>query len=162
MERTPSHPAWQDHSPADRDDWADEQTVLGYRSQYHVEEAFRCMKNPHFLTFRPTFHWTDQKLRVHAFYCVLALMILSILRRKLGQKGIRLSIPAMMQKLADIREVAVVYQSPQKSSKTLVRRKLSKQGVFPFSCKRAFCPVGTDGNSPPIYRWGQCPLFLVP
>ncbi len=111
----------------DRDDWTDEQIVLGYRSQYHVEEAFRCMKNPHFLTFRPTFHWTDQKLRVHAFYCVLALMILSILRRKLGQKGIHLSIPAMMQKLADIREVAVVYQSPQKSSKTLVRRKLSKQ-----------------------------------
>ena len=111
----------------DRDDWTDEQIVLGYRSQYHVEEAFRCMKNPHFLTFRPTFHWTDQKLRVHAFYCVLALMILSILRRKLGQKGVHLSIPAMMQKLADIREVAVVYQSPQKSSKTLVRRKLSKQ-----------------------------------
>ena len=111
----------------DRSDWTDEQIVLGYRSQYHVEDAFRCMKNPHFLTFRPTFHWTDQKLRVHAFYCVLALMILSILRRKLGQKGIHLSIPAMMQKLTDIREVAVVYQSPQNSSKTLVRRKLSKQ-----------------------------------
>ena len=110
----------------DRGDWTDEQIVLGYRSQYHVEEAFRCMKNPHFLTFRPTFHWTDQKLRVHAFYCVLALTILSLLRRKLGQEGIHLSIPAMMEKLADIREVAVVYQSPEKRSKTLVRRKLSK------------------------------------
>jgi len=111
----------------DRDDWTDEQIVLGYRSQHHVEEAFRCMKNPHFLTFRPTFHWTDQKLRVHAFYCVLALMLLSLLRRKLGQNGIHLSIPAMMEKLADIREVAVVYQSPEKSRKVLVRRKLSKQ-----------------------------------
>ena len=110
----------------DRDDWTDEQIILGYRSQHHVEEAFRCLKNPHFLTFRPTFHWTDQKLRVHAFYCVLALTILSLLQRKLSQAGVHLSIPAMMEKLADIKEVAIVYQSPGKNNKTMARRKLSK------------------------------------
>jgi transposase len=110
----------------DREDWTDEQIVLGYRSQHHVEEAFRCLKNPHFLTFRPTFHWTDQKLRVHAFYCVLALTILSLLRRKLAKAGIHLSIPTMMEKLADIKEVTVVYSNPEKQTAPLVRRKLSK------------------------------------
>jgi transposase len=34
----------------DRDDWTDEQIVRGYRSQYHVEAAFRRMKDPRFLT----------------------------------------------------------------------------------------------------------------
>lgn len=110
----------------DRGDWTDEQIVLGYRSQYHVEDAFRSMKNPHFLAFRPTFHWTDQKLRVHAFYCVLALMILSLLRRKLDLASIHLSIPSMMEKLADIREVTLIYPSTGKGSKPLVQRKLSK------------------------------------
>ena len=109
----------------DRDDWTDEQIVSGYRSQAHVEAAFRRMKDPRFLTFRPTRHWTDQKLRVHAFYCVLALMILSLLRRKLVQAGIKMSILHMVECLADIRETVTVYPAPKKAP-ARVQVKLSK------------------------------------
>ncbi len=35
-------------------------------------------------------------------------------------------------------------------------------GAFLLSCKYAFCPVGTDGNSPPIHRWEQWQELLVP
>lgn len=98
---------------SDRDDWSDEQIVCAYRSQFHIETAFRRMKDPHVLTFRPTHHWTDQKLRVHAFYCVLALMILSLLRRQLDKAGIHLSITQMIQRLADIREVVTFYATPK-------------------------------------------------
>src|SRR6202011_3283746 len=52
----------------DRAGWSDEQSVRAYRSQAHVESAFRAMKDPHFLSFRPTHHWTEEKLRVHALY----------------------------------------------------------------------------------------------
>jgi len=97
----------------DRDDWSDEQIVCAYRSQSHIETAFRRMKDPHVLTFRPTHHWTDQKLRVHAFYCVLALMILSLLRRQLDKAGIHLSITQMIQRLADIREIVTLYATPK-------------------------------------------------
>ena len=96
----------------DQDAWSDEKIVLAYRSQSHVEAAFRRMKDPRFLTFRPAFHWTDQKLRVHAFYCVLALMILSLLRRKLSKAGIELSVVRMMDSLAAIHEVDVLYPTP--------------------------------------------------
>lgn len=96
----------------DQDAWSDEKIVLAYRSQAHVEAAFRRMKDPRFLTFRPAFHWTDQKLRVHAFYCVLALMILSLLRRKLSRAGIELSVVRMMDSLAAIHEVNVLYPTP--------------------------------------------------
>jgi transposase len=97
----------------DRDDWSDEAIVTAYRSQSHIETAFRRMKDPHFLTFRPTHHWTDQKLRVHAFYCVLALMILSLLRRQLDKAGIHLSISRMIQRLAHIREIVTCYATPE-------------------------------------------------
>lgn len=97
----------------DRDDWSDEEIVLAYRSQAHVEAAFRQMKDPHFLAFRPIFHWTDQKLRVHASYCVLALLLLSLLQRKLEQAGVQLSIPRMIEKLVAIQEVDVLYPSPK-------------------------------------------------
>jgi len=94
---------------SDRDEWTDEQIVRGYRSQSHVEAAFRGMKDPRCSTFRPVHHWTDQKLRVHALYCVIALLILSLLRRKLAQAQISISLARMVEQLANIREVAVLY-----------------------------------------------------
>ena len=97
----------------DRDEWTDEQIVIAYRSQSHVEAAFRRMKDPRFLTFRPTHHWTDQKLKVHAFYCVLALMITSLLCRKLAHAGIRMSIARTMERLSDINEVVNLYPTPK-------------------------------------------------
>ena len=66
----------------DNADWSDEEIVLAYRSQYHIEEAFKQMKDPHFLRWSPIHHWTDQKIRVHAFYCVLALLLSSVLHRE--------------------------------------------------------------------------------
>jgi len=95
----------------DREEWTDEQIVRAYRSQSHVEATFRQMKDPHVLTFRPIHHWTDQKLRVHALYCVLALMVLNLLRRKLAQVGITISTARMIERLAEIREVAVLFPS---------------------------------------------------
>jgi transposase len=112
----------------DREEWTDEQIVLAYRSQSHVEAAFRRMKDPRFLAFRPTYHWTDQKLRVHAFYCVLALMITSLLCRKLAQTGIRMSIARMMERLKDINEVVNLYPTP-KGAEPRMQVDLSQQDV---------------------------------
>jgi transposase len=93
----------------DRDEWTDEQIVRAYRSQSHVEATFRRMKNPHVLAFRPIHHWTDQKLRVHALICVMALMVLSLLRRKLAQAGVTISIARMVERLSGIHEVSVLF-----------------------------------------------------
>ncbi len=108
----------------DRDEWTDEQIVRAYRGQTHVEAAFRRMKDPRCLTFRPIHHWTDQKLRVHALYCVLALMILSLLRRKLAHAGVQVSAARMVEQLVAIREVAVVF--PAKGAQPTVRTVLSQ------------------------------------
>ena len=104
----------------DNDDWSDEEIVSGYRAQYHIESAFRDMKNPHFLGWSPMFHWTDSKIRVHAFYCVLALTLVSLLQRTLHIKGIDLSLTRMMELLSTIQEVLVIYprQSGQHKPRT--------------------------------------------
>ena len=100
---------------SDQSKWADEQIVLAYRGQYRVENAFRTMKDPHFVTFSPGFHWTDQKIRVHAFYCVLALTMVSLLQRQLHQQGLDISIAAALESLADIKEVALFYNRSAKN-----------------------------------------------
>jgi len=97
----------------DNADWSDEEIVLAYRSQYHIEDAFRQMKNPHFLHWSPMFHWTDSKIRVHAFYCVLALMLSSVLQREVWHQGEQLSINRLLEELGRIRETLVIYPRRQ-------------------------------------------------
>ena len=93
----------------DQDGWPDEEIVRAYRSQYHIEEAFKRMKDPHFVSWRPLHHWTDQKIRVHAFYCVLALLLAALLRRTLAHQQLTLSITQILETLSNIKEVALVY-----------------------------------------------------
>src|SRR6266540_2517430 len=97
----------------DNADWSEEQIVRAYRSQYHIEDAFKQMKNPHFLGWSPMFHWTDSKIQVHAFYCVLALLLTSLLQRELSHKGEPLSINRMLEELSGVRETLVVYPRRQ-------------------------------------------------
>ena len=97
----------------DNADWSDEEIVLAYRSQYHIEDAFKQMKNPHFLGWSPMFHWTDSKIQVHAFYCVLALLLTSLLQRELASHDLKLSINSMLEELAAIRETLIVYPRRQ-------------------------------------------------
>src|SRR6266702_3874006 len=105
----------------DQESWSDEAIVRAYRGQYHIEEAFKRMKNPHFVSWRPLHHWTDQKIRVHALYCVLALLLSSLLRRTLAQKGIDLSIVKILGTLSRIKEVALIYRGPRSRVQPVIR-----------------------------------------
>jgi transposase len=93
----------------DQKNWSDAEIILAYRGQSHAEEAFRTMKNPQFISLRPMYHWTDAMIRVHVFYCVLALMIGCLLVRELHQRGIDLSFPRLFQLLQEIHEVALIW-----------------------------------------------------
>ncbi len=107
-------------------DWDTEKIITSYRSQHKIEESFKRMKDTHFLSYRPVFHWTDQKIRVHTFYCVLALMLCSLLKRELHQKGVDMSIPKILDTLGDIKEVVVVYPKKGQSKKDRQHITLSK------------------------------------
>jgi len=93
----------------DNNSWTNEEIVLAYRGQAGIEQCFKTMKNPHFVSWSPLFHWTNDKVRVHAFYCVIALTLVSLLQRELHRAGIEMSIVAMLEELAAIREVAITY-----------------------------------------------------
>jgi transposase len=56
----------------DRDDLTTADLILAYRGQSRAERAFRQMKDPEGCALRPQYHWTDQKLQVHALCCVLS------------------------------------------------------------------------------------------
>ncbi len=89
--------------------WDTSAIIRACRGQHHVEDAFKEMNHLEFLRFRPQHHWTDQKVAVHALYCVLALTLTSLLRRELARGGLDLSTPDMLTQLGKIKEVAVIY-----------------------------------------------------
>jgi transposase len=109
----------------DNDDWTDAQIVRGYRSQHHVETAFRSMKDPMHISLRPQYHWTDQKIEVHVFYCVLALMLCSLLERELDRRGIKISFARALDQLGKIREVAVIYPPKGRKREASVKMTVS-------------------------------------
>ncbi|MGH8993959.1 MAG: IS1634 family transposase [Acidimicrobiia bacterium] len=95
----------------DHDDWPHARVIAGYRSQSEAEGDFRQMKDTKVVGFSPMFHWTDQKIRVHAFYCVLALTVARLMRREAVRAGHATSVRELLATLAGIQETVLVYPS---------------------------------------------------
>ena len=103
----------------DRRDFSNEQIVLAYRSAWHVESAFKQMKNPKHLAVRPIFHWTDEKIRVHIFICVLAYRLCSLLIKELSAQGIHISINRLMEEMSHIKRVNTFFWDTRKPQKVV-------------------------------------------
>ncbi len=103
----------------DQLDWTPPQIIESYRNLAYIENTFKNMKNHHFLRWQPVFHWTDQKLQVHGFYCVLALLLCNLAHKIIQQAGIHISLPLLLKELSSIRQVALLY-SPSSPSKPLI------------------------------------------
>ncbi len=94
--------------------WTVPEVVAGYRTQNDVESGFRQLKDPHLVGFSPLFHWTDSKIRVHVFYCVLALAVAHLMRRQAHQAGLDLSVRELLTSLAGIQETVLLYPTGNK------------------------------------------------
>ena len=92
-----------------RHEWSNEEIVGTYNSAWHVEGVFRQLKDTDYLSVRPLFHWTDQKIKIHIFFCVLAYRLCCILNHELRSAGIEISINKMLESLGEIRKVITVF-----------------------------------------------------
>jgi transposase len=98
----------------DRETWDNERIVTAYRSQFLIEDVFKEMKDRATGSWWPLHHWTDSKIRVHALYCTLALLLRALLVRRLRRAGLILSMKRILAELSAIREVVNIY--PRKRS----------------------------------------------
>ena len=110
----------------DRDDWPTAEVIAAYRAQADVEAGFRQLKDRHLVSFSPMHHWTEQKIRVHVFYCVLALTIAHLMRREADHAGLHLSVRELLHQLASIEETVLIY--PSTGGRPKARRILTDHG----------------------------------
>jgi len=91
------------------EDWSTQRIIEAYRGQAKAERAFRDLKDPWVCAFRPQFHWTDQKLKVHAFIALLSLILARLLLRRAQQKAaFRGSLRTLIQHLSQLRTVTLI------------------------------------------------------
>jgi transposase len=128
-----------------RDDWTTAEVVAAYRSQSEVEAGFRQLKDPHVVSFSPMHHWTDQKIRVHVFYCVLALAVAHLLRRHAQQAGLRLSVRELLAELAGIQETVLLYHDGGKgrprARRILTDRNPTQQALYDLFTLNRYAPT---------------------
>lgn len=94
-----------------RHTWKDEDVILAYRGQARAEGAFRQLKDVDHGAVRPQYHWTDQKMRVHAFLCLVGLLLLRVLEREARSAGLEATPEVLLESLARVR-LAQVVQAP--------------------------------------------------
>jgi transposase len=104
------------------------QIVADYRSQEVVEGDFRQMKDPKVVSFSPMFHFTQSKIRVHVFYCVLALTVAKLMVREADRAGMHLSVRALLSSLSGIEETLLLYQGER--GRPRARRILTEQDAI--------------------------------
>jgi transposase len=98
----------------DNHEWATEQIIRVYRGKSEIEKDFRRMKSPMMVCVEPVYHWTDQKIRVHAFCCVLALLLSLLLKRRLRKAGVRLSLERMLEELSEVQLSVIKFHDVDK------------------------------------------------
>ena len=93
----------------DRADWSEADIVRAYHALNANEEAIRTVKDAHYLAARPIFHWTDQKIRVHVFCCVLGLLLTQLIWKRADARGLEASPQRLLEALAQLDRIELVY-----------------------------------------------------
>ena len=93
----------------DQTDWSTQKILDVYREQECIERYFRDSKDTEHFSVRPSYHWTDQKLRVHVMLCYLGLSLCRIAQHILKKElGYSATCPALMERLSRVREGIVL------------------------------------------------------
>jgi transposase len=110
----------------DRHDWNTQKIIQAFYGQSFVEQAFKNIKNPYHLTLKPQHHWTDQKICIHYFMCVLGYLMSTLLwkqaREKAGYQG---TLDNLLDTLNNIR-IATLIEAPKGRGKPKVTYQLEQ------------------------------------
>lgn len=117
-----------------RRDWAAEPVVAGYSGQQQVEQVFRGLKDGEWLGWGPMHHWTDSKIRVHAFYCMLGISLLKYLHRQAQSTWPGLSVEEMIEQLRQIQQFLLLYppqgeKGPPRTASVVSKQTLAQQAL---------------------------------
>jgi transposase len=117
-----------------RMDWTAEQVALGYSAQQDIERVFRGLKDGDWLGWGPMYHWTDRKIRIHAFYCMLGISLLQHIHKQAQAAWDGISMEQLLEELRQIQQFVLLYppqgqKGPHRVTTLLSKQTLPQQGL---------------------------------
>ena len=136
----------------DRHDWSDEEILLAYRGQSRVEDAFRQLKDEEHMAVRPQYHWTDQKIHVHTFICLLGFLLGRVIERQAHALGYHQGLSGLLDLLGTVRLAMVLTPSGKRRGRPRCTWQLEQGDNEAIRLMRALVParapfVYTDGSA---------------
>jgi len=115
-------------------DWSAEQVVAGYTGQQAIERVFRGLKDGDWLSWDPMHHWTDRKIRIHAFYCMLGISLLHHIHKQAQAGWADLSMEQLLEELEQIKQFVLLYppqgeKGPARTAYVLSQQTLAQQAL---------------------------------
>ena len=105
----------------DNTDWTTTEIVQASLDRWQVEDQFRLSNDDDLVSARPVRHWTDSKIRIHLFTCVVAMTYLRILESRLAREGIQRTandVMADMQRLHSVLSLRKGARKPERRLET--------------------------------------------
>ena len=117
-----------------RMDWSPEQVVNGYADQQHIEQVFRGLKDGDWLGWGPMHHWTDRKIRIHAFYCMLGISLLQYVHRQAQSAWSGITMEQLLDELRQIQQFTLLYppqgdKGPNRLATVVSKQTLPQQAL---------------------------------
>ena len=125
----------------DRNEWSDEQILLAYRGQSDVEEAFRQLKDDEHMAVRPQYHWTDQKICVHTFCCLLALLLGRLVEFQARELNYTEGLSGLLDLLATVRLAMVLKPAGKRGGRPRCEWTLEQAGPEALRLFRHLVPA---------------------
>jgi len=108
-----------------RMDWTAEQVALGYSAQQNIEKVFRGLKDGDWLGWGPMYHWTDRKIRIHAF--MLGISLLQYIHKQAQAAWDGISMEQLLEELRQIQQFVLLYPPQGEKGPNRVATVVSKQ-----------------------------------
>ncbi len=112
--------------------------TLYNQDKTQIEDDFKEIKSPDLLRFSPIRHFTDTKVRLYGFVCVIALMVFKLMEYK--TRDLNLSPNVLVSELRDIEEILLVYSLNRAQRKLSHCSTVQMQLVNVFNLRR-FLPA---------------------
>jgi len=120
-------------------DWTAEKVIWLYRQQYTVEKLFSYLKDhPQAVSVRPIYHHKDDSVRGHIFSCLLGVLLLLLLKRKINSFYPSMELDDICRGLEDIKIADIAFSESDIKHKIIKNSSLASQLFTKLSLEQYF------------------------
>jgi transposase len=123
-----------------RSAWDTKDVILAYRGQSEVEAVFRQTKDDEHMAVRPQYHWTDHKVHVHTFICLLALLLGRVIEHEARKLGRSEGLSTLLDELGRVRLAMLLLPSGEKGGRPRAEWQLEEAEGETLELLRAVVP----------------------